>query len=1003
VKPVRLQMVGLRSWKTERELLFEGVDLAAVIGPTGAGKSSILEGIVYALYNGSTYDKRGVGSLISSDAKTMSVTLDFDANGERWRSTRSTSRTNYPPSVHKLSCLTNPAAHPAAEGERAVNAAIEELIGLDFDQFLTAVLLPQGRFQTLLMASPAERAGILKGVFRLDELDEIRDLATRVRREQIEPMLETKQGERSHLLPNPEATLAEATSEVDRSTQTIRKLDDLKEQHDGFTVRASELDTAAKVARQQADALGTATNAIPSLDGIAEAELAIGTEEAELRDKRTSHVTERDRAQATIDEAASAGITIETLSAARHVLDTAKTTLPALAADEETLKTGREALAEQQRALERDTEEHAKQVAQLTSSTETIGSLKTSADQTSAQLTDATNALRTLRTFEEKAVTAAAAVTGHEKQLAAVTTSASDAAAQATTDKTAADDAQTALDVARREHQVAHLAADLHAGESCPICQRELPDDYTPPEAPSALKAAETEATRLRTTADDSAAAANKAVANVETLSTQLVGLRATSDLATEKATEARSNAEGLIGPIDLALDDANLLAAIRRAAEDAKSTHETADRALTVTKARIDSASDGLQQRAQTCVDRQQQLDNEVERIDRERERQASALTGLAADIKPGADTQEALATAGDACAAKLKGVQTLHDSIRTKNREIEQLDNRLVALAKKRTEEIDNPRREAANHAREIVSKIRELQPTGKAPTQPTEAGTLAEHVAWVKDISKLALDIAQALRARATDEQLASSKATKAAEETLRTANDVVEGPITTSAELAGELNTWRARLLAAEKERDKAIDQLPKVALLDTQIDKLRGRRESLEEVARLLGDGQFIKWLVGRRQQLLLVVASEIFAGMTGARYRFAADFTIIDGRTGIARNSRTLSGGEGFMASLALALGMAEIAARSGGRIGSLYLDEGFGALDPNALDEAINALELRAQSGQMILIVSHVPAIAQRIERILQVRPDPEGSSAEWLDDEDREYLLVEAAAAEV
>ena len=48
--------------------------------------------IVYALYNASTYDKRGVGSLISSDAKTMSVTLDFDANGERWRVTRSTSR-----------------------------------------------------------------------------------------------------------------------------------------------------------------------------------------------------------------------------------------------------------------------------------------------------------------------------------------------------------------------------------------------------------------------------------------------------------------------------------------------------------------------------------------------------------------------------------------------------------------------------------------------------------------------------------------------------------------------------------------------------------------------------------------------------------------------------------------------------------------------------------------------------------------------------------------------
>jgi exonuclease SbcC len=996
-------MVGLRSWKTERELRFEGIDLAAVIGPTGAGKSSILEGIVYALYNGSTYDKRGVGSLISSDAKTMSVTLDFDANGERWRATRSTSRSNYPPSVHKLSCLTNPAAHPAAEGERAVNAAIEELIGLDFDQFLTAVLLPQGRFQTLLMASPAERAGILKGVFRLDELDEIRDLATRVRREQVEPMLEEKQSERSQLLPNPEATLAEATAEVDRSTQTIGKLDDLKAQHDGFIVRASKLDTAAKLARQQAAALGTATDAIPSLDSIPEAGLAIGKEEDELRDKRTNYLTERDKAQATLDESATAGITVETLSAARHVLDTAKTTFPALAADEQTLNTARDGLAAQQRALEKDTEEHARQVAQLTSSTQNIGSLKASAEQTSAQLTDATNALRTLRTFDQQAIAAADAVTEHERQLATATTSASEAAAQATTDKTAADDARTARDIAQKEHQVAHLAADLHAGESCPICQRELPGDYTPPDAPSALKATETEATRLRTTADDSAAAAHKAAANVETLSTQLTGLRATTEHATEKATEARNNAESLIGQIDLALEDADLLAPIRSAAEIAKSAHEEADRALSVTKGRIDSASDALQQRAQTCTDRTQQLDNEAERIGRERERQASALAGLAAELQPGADTQEALAAAGETCAVKLEELQKLHDTIRNVNGEIERLDKSLATLAKKRTETIDNPRREATGHAREIAAKIRELQPTAKPPTQPTEGETLAAHVIWVKDITKLALDLAQALSNKAADEQLASNEATKAAEDSLRAANDVVAEPITTSSELAAELNTWRARLLAAEKERDKAIDQLPKVALLDAQIEKLRSRRESLEEVARLLGDSQFIKWLVERRQQLLLVVASEIFAGMTGDRYRFATDFTIIDGRTGIARNPRTLSGGEGFMASLSLALGMAEIAARSGGRIGSLYLDEGFGALDPNALDEAITALELRARSGQMILIVSHVPAIAQRIERILQVRPDPTGSSAEWLDDEDRESLLVEAAAADV
>ena len=176
-----------------------------------------------------------------------------------------------------------------------------------------------------------------------------------------------------------------------------------------------------------------------------------------------------------------------------------------------------------------------------------------------------------------------------------------------------------------------------------------------------------------------------------------------------------------------------------------------------------------------------------------------------------------------------------------------------------------------------------------------------------------------------------------------------------------------------------------------------------RRDALEELCRLLADGQFIGWLVGRRQQTLLVVASELLAGMTDDRFRFAENFTIVDRRAGVARNAKTLSGGETFLASLALALGMAELAARSGGRIGSLYLDEGFGALDPNTLDEAIDALEQRASAGQMIMVISHVPAVAERIDRVLEVRPSPTGSTAEWLDDEDREAMLAATAAADL
>jgi exonuclease SbcC len=1001
LKPIRLQLVGVRSWKTEREVTFDGIDLAAVVGPTGAGKSSILEAIVYALYNASTYDKRGAGSLISSDEKTMSVTLDFEANGEQWRATRSTSRNNYPPSVHKISCLTDPAEHPTVDGERAVNAAIEALIGLDLDQFLTAVLLPQGRFQTLLMATAGERAGILKGVFRLDELDEIRERAVSVRRDQVEPALDMKQTQRSQLLPDPEATLVEASAEVDRCTETVDKLADLKEQHDGFVARTRELDTALTQARQQCDALGAAATAIPSLNSAVEVDGEIRVAEEGLRDAQATHVAQRDQAQARLDDAAAVGVTLQTLATARHVLDTAQKTLPALEANEQTLREAREALVVQQSALDEDTLTHTQHVEQLANVEQNLSALRTSAGKASVELTDATNALRSLRATEEEAVRARGAVTTHEEQLATATASAATVAAQAKDDRSAAEGADTVLGAARQAHQAAHLAAGLQAGEACPVCARELPEGFTPPEAPSALRDAEIQAVHLRKAAEESAAAGSTWATKVEMLKQQLIGLREASERGDGNALGARETAEKLLGLIHLAHEDADLLTALRTASETATSAYETADRELTGMRARLESASENLRQRAESCTSRAQELVSEAERIERERDAQATALAALPEGFTPIANTPESMITAIDACAAKLIEIQELHDGVRTANTEIERLGVGLEELARERAEKIDTPRREAVSSARDIAGKVRELRPDANLPKQPAETAPIADHAVWVKEIVGHSVDLAQALSTSAGEQELASAEAKRQAEEALSAANDIVEETIATADDLHRQLTGWRVRLLTAERDRDKAVEQIPRAALLDTQIEKLRNRRESLEVVSRLLGDGHFIKWLVERRQQLLLVVASEIFAGMTGGRYRFAADFTVIDGRTGIARNPRTLSGGESFMASLSLALAMAEIAARSGGRIGSLYLDEGFGALDPNALDEAITALELRARGGQMILIVSHVEAVAQRIEHVLKVSPDPIGSSAEWLDDEDRESLLVDAASA--
>jgi exonuclease SbcC len=131
--------------------------------------------------------------------------------------------------------------------------------------------------------------------------------------------------------------------------------------------------------------------------------------------------------------------------------------------------------------------------------------------------------------------------------------------------------------------------------------------------------------------------------------------------------------------------------------------------------------------------------------------------------------------------------------------------------------------------------------------------------------------------------------------------------------------------------------------------------------------------------------------------MTGKRYGFAEDFKIIDRISGQPRGAKTLSGGESFLASLALALGLVELAARSGGRLEALFLDEGFGSLDADALQEALGELERRADAGRLVAVISHVRAVAEQIETVLRVNYRPEGSEVLRVTGAEREAFVAE------
>lgn len=104
---------------------------------------------------------------------------------------------------------------------------------------------------------------------------------------------------------------------------------------------------------------------------------------------------------------------------------------------------------------------------------------------------------------------------------------------------------------------------------------------------------------------------------------------------------------------------------------------------------------------------------------------------------------------------------------------------------------------------------------------------------------------------------------------------------------------------------------------------------------------------------------------------------------MLDGWTGAARDPATLSGGESFIASLALALGLADVvAAEAGGpEIGTLFVDEGFGTLDEETLDDVLDILDGLREGGRTVGIVSHVAELRLRIPARLQVVKGRSGS----------------------
>ena len=162
---------------------------------------------------------------------------------------------------------------------------------------------------------------------------------------------------------------------------------------------------------------------------------------------------------------------------------------------------------------------------------------------------------------------------------------------------------------------------------------------------------------------------------------------------------------------------------------------------------------------------------------------------------------------------------------------------------------------------------------------------------------------------------------------------------------------------------------------------------------LKVLATELRSDHFTEFVLQETLDALAVRASEELLRISEDRYSLVSrdgEFFVVDHiNADEQRSVRTLSGGETFIASLSLALALSkhvtELAGEGlGARLEAVFIDEGFGSLDPESLDEVIDALERLREADLLVGVISHVPELAERIGVGLQVRKDGNRSVVE-------------------
>ena len=1025
MKPISLTIEAFGPYRDSVTLDFNELQnhsMFLISGPTGAGKTSILDAMVYALYGEPSGEVRKTDAIRSDFAEPQHMTrVDFSfAIGEaRYRVERlpkqlvakkrgtgmreqNASATVYEMKDGEWKVIATSAA--------AIRDTIQRIIGFRKDQFLQVVLLPQGEFRKLLVASTSEREELLHTLFRTELYRRLQD-ALKSAYDEAKSGIEENVTKQSALLqsiphdekipvltiehvrellkdrePHRDTLVVErdkAVAVVDQFN-TLRNEWALYNQVQQSLIEATNKLDLVKGREKERSSLNEKVQFLTGLTPSYELYKQLGDKQAVLKTLKTALSDAKKSVEAAAQHESKCTEAYEVLASHAETIQAKRTTLAQLRQQSE--KFDELALLNQELNILKsklETQDREKSEAKLQAQHKLVADLEAELVEVRKQFQANSKALESIPHIQEQL-----------SQLQRYSELLSEKQ-KAQNDIDAKEGALATLDVSvknstvrleRLEHLMAegrafelvHLVVD---NEPCPVCgSTEHPQLASKPE----LYPTKEEIEEARAVRDGALQKRASEIGQKETLSIRLHELdEQVNDQVSKLKSSIADFSEDTFDSTQQDLSSQiNRLTALRRDTEQLTKIITKNEHDLIEGKDKLGKLEIGHNELLNNLHDVAVQISSVQAKID-----------GLS-KILPTTDLD-----------AWHKQIESLESEINTYDEQLKVCKSSLDAAK----EQLNAKRGRLEILFTQVQEETKDLDEFYQGYVKSLQSISVSEDdfIDALGDYK--ALD-AFRTKLHALDETFSTAQAVYDA--ALKHAQSVIEPSDTVSDEVYNTAVEKRDNLVGSLAAWDKETKHIETTLASLEELEKAMGEaREEITFLSRLndLANGgeqgfknvTFERYVLGAILDEVVYAANLRLQKMSRSRYSLersdytgggrgkqGLDLAVMDAFTGQSRPANTLSGGETFLASMALALGLADVIQSYAGGIhmDTMFIDEGFGTLDPDTLELAMETLVKLQSSGRLIGMISHVPELKTRIPAHLEVTRGDDGSTAKFV-----------------